>query len=46
MSDPRYMEIYTALLAAYGPQHWWPGETPTEVAIGRGAHAEHRMDQR
>jgi endonuclease-3 related protein len=34
MSDPRYMEIYTALLAAYGPQHWWPGETPTEVAIG------------
>ena len=20
--------------AAYGPQHWWPAETPTEVIIG------------
>ena len=27
-------DFYDALLAAYGPQHWWPGETPTEVAIG------------
>jgi len=28
------VRIYDALLAAYGPQGWWPGETPTEVAIG------------
>jgi len=26
--------LYDALYAAYGPQGWWPGETPTEVAIG------------
>lgn len=22
------------MLAAYGPQHWWPAETPTEVIVG------------
>lgn len=27
-------EIYDRLLAAYGPQHWWPGETPFEVLVG------------
>jgi len=27
-------QFYEALHAAYGPQGWWPGETPTEVAIG------------
>ncbi|HSV95744.1 MAG TPA: endonuclease III domain-containing protein [Spirochaetota bacterium] len=26
--------IYRALLARYGPQHWWPGETDFEIAIG------------
>jgi endonuclease-3 related protein len=26
--------FYEAMYAAYGPQHWWPGETPTEVIIG------------
>lgn len=26
--------IYDTLLAAYGPQRWWPAETPTEVVIG------------
>ena len=25
---------YDALLAAYGPQHWWPGRTPFEVIVG------------
>jgi len=25
---------YDALLAAYGPQGWWPGESPTEIIIG------------
>ncbi|MEW6358091.1 MAG: endonuclease III domain-containing protein [Planctomycetota bacterium] len=28
------MEIYKALLAAFGPQHWWPGETRVEIAVG------------
>jgi len=27
-------EIYDRLFAAYGPQHWWPGDTPFEVMIG------------
>jgi len=26
--------FFEAMLHAYGPQHWWPGETPTEVIIG------------
>jgi len=27
-------EIYRRLLAAYGPQHWWPADSPSEVMIG------------
>jgi len=27
-------EVYNRLFAAYGPQHWWPGESPFEVLIG------------
>lgn len=27
-------EMYEALLARFGPQKWWPGQTPTEVVIG------------
>ena len=27
-------EIYDKLLARFGPQRWWPGETPFEVVIG------------
>ncbi len=30
----RLLHIYHRLLAAYGPQHWWPGETPFEVIVG------------
>ncbi|MCE5193806.1 MAG: hypothetical protein ABFD13_02000 [Candidatus Cryosericum sp.] len=26
--------LYDILLAAYGPQDWWPGDTPFEVAVG------------
>jgi endonuclease III related protein len=26
--------LYTILLQHYGPQGWWPGETPLEVAVG------------
>jgi endonuclease III related protein len=28
------LEIYQQLLDRFGPQHWWPGESPFEVAIG------------
>jgi len=27
-------EVYDRLLAAFGPQHWWPGESPFEVMVG------------
>ncbi|RJO62745.1 MAG: endonuclease III domain-containing protein [Dehalococcoidia bacterium] len=27
-------DIYRKLLACFGPQHWWPGETPFEVMVG------------
>jgi len=30
----RLLDIYSRLYAAYGPQHWWPGETPFEVIVG------------
>ncbi len=26
--------IYNELFEAFGPQHWWPGETPFEVMVG------------
>jgi endonuclease-3 related protein len=28
------ISIYQLLYDAFGPQHWWPGETPFEVAVG------------
>jgi endonuclease-3 related protein len=27
-------DVYQRLFAAYGPQHWWPGDSPFEVLIG------------
>jgi len=27
-------QIYERLLAAYGPQHWWPGDSRFEVMVG------------
>jgi endonuclease-3 related protein len=30
----RLGEIYDLLFAHFGPQHWWPAETPFEVAVG------------
>lgn len=27
-------ETYQRMVAHYGPTHWWPGETPFEVAVG------------
>jgi endonuclease III related protein len=31
---PLLHELYQCLWEAYGPQGWWPGETPFEVAVG------------
>jgi len=28
------LRIYQRLYSAFGPQHWWPGETPFEVMVG------------
>lgn len=28
------MNIYRKLYGAYGPRHWWPGDTPFEVMVG------------
>jgi endonuclease-3 related protein len=28
------IDIYRRLHHFFGPQHWWPGETPFEVAVG------------
>ncbi len=31
--NPR-LAVFQALLDRYGPQHWWPGESPFEVMVG------------
>jgi endonuclease-3 related protein len=28
------LEAYERMLRAFGPQHWWPGESPFEVMVG------------
>lgn len=28
------LEIYHKLYQAFGPQYWWPGDTPFEIAVG------------
>jgi endonuclease-3 related protein len=28
------IKIYEALFSKYGPQHWWPGDSPWEVCAG------------
>jgi endonuclease-3 related protein len=33
-ADPPIMKIYRLLFDAFGPQGWWPAETPFEVAVG------------
>lgn len=33
-SSSKITEVYDRLLEAFGPQHWWPGESPFEVMVG------------
>ncbi len=30
----RLLDLYTRLQESYGPQYWWPAETPFEVMVG------------
>jgi endonuclease III related protein len=32
--SPPLDEYFNSLFTAFGPQHWWPGETPFEVIVG------------
>ncbi|MHC4425289.1 MAG: endonuclease III domain-containing protein [Planctomycetota bacterium] len=34
MTHETLTEIYQLLYDAFGPQHWWPGETPFEIITG------------
>lgn len=34
LTGEKLTEIYELLYAAFGPQHWWPGQTPFEVMTG------------
>ncbi len=34
MSQQMLLNIYNRLYEHYGPQRWWPGETPFEVIVG------------
>lgn len=34
MSSSPLHAVYTRLYDHYGPQHWWPAETPFEVIVG------------
>jgi endonuclease-3 related protein len=32
--NKKMRDLYAILLQHYGPQDWWPGDTPLEVAVG------------
>ncbi len=32
--ESRFHQLFQRLLQTYGPQHWWPGETPFEIMVG------------
>ncbi len=34
MASLTIYQIYQHMFHAYGPQHWWPGESPFEVMVG------------
>jgi len=34
ISSSRLLELYQRLFDHFGPQHWWPAETPLEVVLG------------
>lgn len=34
MAVNKFLDIYTTLLDHYGPQNWWPADTPLEMVVG------------
>ncbi|MBN1456388.1 MAG: endonuclease III domain-containing protein [Sedimentisphaerales bacterium] len=34
MSTEKLTKIYDLLFDRFGPQHWWPGQTPFEIIVG------------
>lgn len=32
--EDKLQDVYSRLYARFGPQHWWPGDTPFEVIVG------------
>jgi endonuclease-3 related protein len=34
MLTGKLLDVYERLLRRYGPQHWWPADTPFEVMVG------------
>lgn len=35
MTTPaRFRQVFDSLYRDYGPQHWWPGDTPFEIMVG------------
>ena len=34
VSEALLLEVYHRLHERYGPQHWWPGESPLETVLG------------
>ena len=34
MKNKKLISIYKKLFKSFGPQNWWPGDTPFEVAVG------------
>lgn len=33
-ANQKLQQLYQHLFDCYGPQHWWPGDTPFEVIVG------------
>lgn len=33
-SNTIFLKIYKTLYNSFGPQHWWPGDTPFEIMVG------------
>jgi endonuclease-3 related protein len=34
LSNTQFHKIYKILYKTFGPQHWWPGESPFEIMVG------------
>lgn len=34
MQNNPFLDVYDRLFAHYGPQHWWPADSPFEVLVG------------